>query len=705
MERQSFLSGLLRAASGRQDLVVVILLITAIGAMILPITPTIADFLIAINMGVSVILLMVAFYITSPVDFSAMPSVILISTVFRLSISIAATRLILLEADGGQIIQTFGDFVISGNVVVGLVIFLIITVVQFLVITKGSERVAEVAARFSLDGLPGKQMSIDSDLRNGDIDQAEARRRRSLLERESQLYGAMDGAMKFVKGDAIAGLIIIAVNLFGGMAVGMLQRGISFKESTQIFSLLTIGEGLIAQIPALFISLTAGTIVTRVTTGNSQNLGADIVSQITARPEALRLGALVMLGLAFVPGFPTPVFLILAILAGASGTLLLRKIRTQATPAPGAAARLMTAEVSTLLPSPAGTPVTVVVSPSLFASFERENIALKLRAISDTVAHDAGFATPRIGYRVDAVLANGRYVIELDMVPETTRDLVPDRVYVRASQHGKLEKLGIPSTQMGGSSPAYLSVELSYVRALEGAGVKVFSAVDVLENDVIQVIEQNAAHFVGVQETRRLLSSLENEYRDLLKEVQKSAPIQRIADVLKRLLEEGVSIRNMRVVLETLLEHAPREQDTQALTNHLRAALKRQICYRYGGTDRVLRAFMVERDYEEFLRRNAQPAGTRNDFVVDAEVTSHFLKLLGQRMSIATEKDLETAVILTSPDTRRLIWTIVSKSDRRFPVLSYNEIAPDYSIYTIATLGVHGRGAVSDAQILPRLAE
>src|SRR5262249_49980600 len=246
---------------------------------------------------------------------------------FRLSISVAVTRLILIEAEGGRIVQTFGDFVISGNVAVGMIVFLIITIVQFVVITKGSERVAEVAARFSLDGLPGKQMSIDSDLRNGDIDQQEARRRRQNLERESQLFGAMDGAMKFVKGDAIAGIVIIVINLIGGIGIGMVQRHLSFGDSTHVFSLLTVGEGLIAQIPALFISLTAGTIVTRVGGGDQINLGNDIVSQIASRPDALRMAAVVLLGLALVPGFPSGIFLTFAAVLGLTGTILLCRER------------------------------------------------------------------------------------------------------------------------------------------------------------------------------------------------------------------------------------------------------------------------------------------------------------------------------------------------------------------------------------------
>jgi type III secretion protein V len=245
--------------------------------MILPMPTALADVLIATNIGLAVLLMMVAIYITAPVEFSTLPSVILITTAFRLSLSITTSRMVLVQGDAGSIIRTFGEFVIAGNVVVGLVVYLIITMVQFVVITKGSERVAEVAARFTLDALPGKQISIDTDLRNGDIDANEARRRRRNLEKESQLYGAMDGAMKFVKGDAIASLVIIIVNLIGGITIGCLQRGLPFSGAAQTYSLLAVGDGLIAQIPALLISLTAGVIVTRATSETGGNLGRDIM--------------------------------------------------------------------------------------------------------------------------------------------------------------------------------------------------------------------------------------------------------------------------------------------------------------------------------------------------------------------------------------------------------------------------------------------
>ncbi|HPQ93981.1 MAG TPA: flagellar biosynthesis protein FlhA, partial [Thiolinea sp.] len=308
----------------RSDVAVAILLVLIIFMMILPLPTLLIDTLIALNMGLAIILLMLAVYLPSPLAFSAFPSVLLLSTLFRLALSISTTRLILTEADAGEIIQTFGEFVVAGNLIVGLVVFLIITIVQFVVITKGSERIAEVSARFSLDAMPGKQMSIDSDLRAGVITMQDARARRNNLEKESQLFGSMDGAMKFVKGDAIAGLIIIIVNIIGGISIGSFQRGMDIGEAMNIYSVLTIGDGLVSQIPALFVSITAGIIVSRVTVDDKSNLGEDIGRQLLSQPNALLIGAAVVTLMGLIPGFPTLVFFILGALLGFTGMMLRR---------------------------------------------------------------------------------------------------------------------------------------------------------------------------------------------------------------------------------------------------------------------------------------------------------------------------------------------------------------------------------------------
>ncbi|HBR97062.1 MAG TPA: EscV/YscV/HrcV family type III secretion system export apparatus protein, partial [Gammaproteobacteria bacterium] len=321
MPSEKLQASLLRLAN-RTDIALALLLVGIIFMMVLPLPTLLIDILIAINLCGAVVLMMVSIYIRTPTAFSSFPSVLLLSTLFRLALSISTTRLILLQADAGAIIYTFGDFVVGGNMVVGLVVFLIITLVQFIVITKGSERVAEVGARFSLDGMPGKQMSIDSDLRSGVITMAQARRMRAELQKESQMYGAMDGAMKFVKGDAIAGLLIIIVNILGGVSVGVFQNGMSAGEALQLYALLTVGDGLIAQIPALFISITSGIIVTRVASEDAENLGADIGRQIIVQPRAMLIGAVLMFGFAAIPGFPAPVFIVLGLGIGAVGYAL-----------------------------------------------------------------------------------------------------------------------------------------------------------------------------------------------------------------------------------------------------------------------------------------------------------------------------------------------------------------------------------------------
>ncbi len=299
---------LLSRIGERKDIMLAILLLAVVFMMILPLPPFLLDILIAINITISVVLMMMAVYINSPLQFSAFPAVLLVTTLFRLALSISTTRMILLQADAGKIVYTFGNFVVGGNLIVGIVIFLIITIVQFIVITKGSERVAEVSARFSLDAMPGKQMSIDGDMRAGVIDVHEARERRSIIEKESQMFGSMDGAMKFVKGDAIASLLIIFVNILGGITIGVTQKGMSASDALQLYAILTVGDGMVSQVPALLIAITAGIIVTRVSSEDSSDLGNEIGEQIVAQPKALLIGGVLLVLFGLIPGFPTLIF-------------------------------------------------------------------------------------------------------------------------------------------------------------------------------------------------------------------------------------------------------------------------------------------------------------------------------------------------------------------------------------------------------------
>ncbi|MCU9538543.1 FHIPEP family type III secretion protein, partial [Pseudomonas mosselii] len=322
------LTRMLGHVGARKDLMLAVMLLAVVFMMILPLPPLLLDLLIALNITIAVVLMMMSVYVVSPLHFSVFPSVLLVTTLFRLALSISTTRMILLEADAGQIVQTFGDFVVGGNLVVGCILFLIITIVQFLVITKGAERVAEVSARFSLDAMPGKQMSIDGDLRAGVIDVNEARSRRGEVEKASQMYGAMDGAMKFVKGDAIAGLVIIVVNLLAGLAIGVMQKGMTAADALQLYAVLTVGDGMVSQVPALLIAITAGIIVTRDGEG-ARDLGANIGSQVMAQPKALLIGGALLALFGIIPGFPTFTFFSLALLVGGGGWWVIRQRRIE----------------------------------------------------------------------------------------------------------------------------------------------------------------------------------------------------------------------------------------------------------------------------------------------------------------------------------------------------------------------------------------
>jgi type III secretion protein V len=666
----AILRSLTHWANTRRDLVVVLIIVTTILAMILPIPPALVDVMVAINIGASILLLMVAFYLKAAVEFAALPAIILISTVFRLSISITITRLVLSQADAGSIVRTFGEFVVSGNVVVGLVVFLIITIVQFVVITKGSERVAEVAARFTLDALPGKQMSIDADLRNGDINQAEARRRRRRLERESQLYGAMDGAMKFVKGDAIAGLIIIAVNLIGGIAVGTVQHKLHIGDAVQIYSLLTIGDGLISQVPALFVSMAAGTVVTRVATETASNLGSEIMEQITSQPESLRLAGIIMLGLGFVPGFPMPVFVVLAALFGGSGLAMLAA-RRRADRTSGAVQAADQGEpaskVRLAIPAIAPAPIMIIAEPLLCEELRRCGIHELTMQTRQDVADSLGCACPAAALGDSVRLAPAHYRIELHGVPLLLSS-------------GRLDQSATGTT----ADPA--------------------TAISEVIAELRRILIRYAPEFLGIQETKRLLNQLEGDYADLVREALRVTPMQRITDVLRRLLDEKVSIRNLRLILETLTEWGAREQSAVALVEHARLALRRQICFECAGSERALRCFILQRETEDAIRAAVRAMDGHGQTALDPGISVRLLDALTRQLPTGDRQTEALSVVLASADLRRVVWTLLAPSGRNVAVLSYQEISQDFRIEPIAVIGLDDPPEQTERSPVPAVA-
>ncbi|ABC31782.1 Type III secretory pathway, component EscV [Hahella chejuensis KCTC 2396] len=684
-------ASVLSALSQRNDVVLAIFLVGIIFMMILPMPTMLVDVMIAINMGVSVILLMLALYIKSPLDFSVFPSMLLITTMFRLALSITTTRLILLQADAGQIVYTFGNFVVGGNLVVGGVIFLILTIVQFLVITKGSERVAEVSARFSLDSMPGKQMSIDGDMRAGVIDMEEARVRRAKVEKESQLYGSMDGAMKFVKGDAIAGLIITAVNILGGILVGVTQNGLSAGDAAAIYSVLTIGDGLVAQIPALFISITAGFIVTRVSTDESENLGRDIGGQIGAQPKALFIGGALLLGFAMIPGFPTMVFLVLAGLICSIGFIMSRKARHADTddddiPAMAAAGQTRTPsktpEKDDFSPT---VPLLLDVAASCQQMLKPSELNAELYRVRRALYLDLGVPFPGIHLRFNESMKDGEYTILMHEVPVAQGRLPADKVVVLQDQE-QLDILGIPHQQgeLAMSANPYW-VEKSHAPAMENAGIEYLDAPRLLIYHLSFILKRYASEFIGLQECRYLLDQMEGQYGDLVKEVQRVVPIQRIAEILQRLVSEDISIRNLRAIMEALVEWGQKEKDTVLLTEYVRKSLSRYISYKFCNGQNVLPAYMLDQDLEESIRGGIRQTSSGAYLALDPDTTQNFINELHREVG-----DLDALqhkpVLLVSMDIRRYVRKMIERDFFELCVLSYQELTQDITVQPISRI-------------------
>ena len=686
---------LLLALTARNDIVLAVLVMAVIFMMIIPLPTAMIDALIAMNMTFGVILLMVAVYIDSPLAFSAFPSVLLITTLFRLALSISTTRLILLQADAGEIIYAFGDFVVAGNLVVGAVIFLIITIVQFLVITKGSERVAEVSARFSLDAMPGKQMSIDGDMRAGLIDMEEARRRRALVEKESQLYGSMDGAMKFVKGDAIAGLIIIVVNILGGITIGVLQHGMSAEEALHTYSILTVGDGLVSQIPGLLIAITAGIIVTRVTTEESTNLGSDIGAQLMAQPRALLIGGFLMFLFAAVPGFPAPVFLALGLTVLSLGFVL---NRLQAQPETATADALPALAPSgrpqqTKPKAPAGeefsltVPLMIDIDAGTEGRIDPDTLNQALIEIRQALYLDLGVPFPGIHLRFNASLDAGTYRILIQEIPMAQGRLRAGKLLCREDPE-HLDILKIPYTKEDAFLPGLattLWVEEKYHSTLAQAGIPFLEPARILTYHLSFVLKKYAAEFIGIQETRYLMEKMEAEFPELVKEVQRVLPLQKITEVLQRLVSEEISIRNLRTILEALVEWGQKEKDTVLLTEYVRGNLSRYISYKYSHGQNLLPAYLLGPDLEETIRSGIRQTSGGSYLALDPDTIRRFVDKVKTLVG-----DLDHApnrpVMITSMDIRRYVRKLLENDLFGLPVLSYQELTQEITVQPLGKI-------------------
>ncbi|KYK45229.1 EscV/YscV/HrcV family type III secretion system export apparatus protein [Bradyrhizobium liaoningense] len=694
------LDKLLTIATGRNDIVLVTLLITIVFMMIIPLPSVLMDVLQAVNLGIAALLLMVGVYIKSPLAFVSFPSVLLLATLFRLALGIAATRTILLHAEAGQIIKTFGNFVVAGNLVVGAVTFLIMTIVQFVVITKGSERVAEVAARFSLDSMPGKQMSVDGDLRAGSIDMREARGRRVAIERESQLYGAMDGAMKFLKGDAIAGLISIIVNIIGGITIGSLQKGMGFSEALEVYTTLTIGDGLVGQIPALFTSITAGFIVTRVSSeDNSADLGNAIGKELSAQPRALMVGAFMLVLFSLVPGFPTMIFIVLAAAVAGAGWLLQRRgqlLRTDSHAHQLSGRALSTSPTEASEANKAGSndimltvPLMIEVDRDIQTMIQPDVLDKALVGTRQALMLDLGVPVPVINIRISDYCRKGEYILRLNEVPYGSGRLRPQHVLARDTPEG-LEMVDIPCVV---EEPSFLPqietvwVDVAHLESLRAAGIPYLESAQILSCHVGLIVRRHADEFIGIQETKALLKQAEGSFPELVKEALRLVPLQKIAEVLKRLVSEQVSLRNMRAILDTLVQWGQNEKDTVLLTEYVRGALKRQICYQHCAGTNLLPAYILTADVEDTVRKSIRQTSAGSYLALDQPTTQQIVSRIKDAAGNLGSLPYKP-VLLTSIDIRRYVRKLVEVDLYELPVLSYQELAPDISVQPLARIAL-----------------
>lgn len=619
------------------DIALVAGIVAIIALMIVPLPNWAIDILVAVNISGGILLLLLAIYISNPLEFSVFPSVLLISTLFRLALSIATTRMILLHGEAGHIIQTFGDMVAGGNLVVGLVVFLIITVVQFIVIAKGSERVAEVAARFSLDAMPGKQMSIDSDLRSGLIDKDEARRRRRMLENESKLNGSLDGAMKFVKGDAIAGIIIIIINLLGGLTIGVLQQDMTLSDATVKYSILTIGDGMVSQIPALLGAMSAGLLVTRTTDDeHDKHLGDAIGRQLTAKPRVLLMGGGLCVLFSAVPGFPTVVFMALGLAFFAAGFMLTPSLRARweklAQPTLSAVMRrsptapvLMSAEAVQVRPT---VPLLLEVPVGRLDAQESHSLLAGLEGVLDYFQLNLGMRLPRIDVHA----------------------MRPDE-----------------------DKPAVWRL-LAYEVPIAEGELQQEDTVPSLVNEVRESLRRHVNLFMGTQEANLLLTRAAIDLPDVVKETLRALPLARVAEILRRLVEEEVAIRNLRDILETLADTAQREKDVYALTELTRIGLKRQISHRYA-PDGHLRAVLLEPALEEMLRNAIRHNSGAQQLALDPLEMSRLMTRFRNVVQV-----FKPAAIVTAVDIRRHVRKLIEQDCFDVPVLSYHELLPSLQL-------------------------
>lgn len=668
------------------DIAVVMAVVAVVVMMVIPLPPEVLDVLLATNITLALTVLMVTMFTKEPLEFSIFPSLLLLLTLFRLALNVSSTRLILLSGDPGEIITAFGNFVAGGDMIVGFVIFLILVVIQLMVITRGAERVAEVAARFTLDAMPGKQMAIDADLNAGLLTEEAARARRLNVQLEADFYGAMDGASKFVKGDSIAGIIITVINLIGGVLIGVMRMNLSAMDALNKFALLTVGDGLVSQIPALLISTATGIIVTRA--ASKSNLGADVIGQLFAKPKALYLSSATLLVLGLVPGLPTLPFVILA---GLSFFMARSRSRAEAevpVPSEAAAEVAPTSRAENVVNLLTVDPLEIELGFGLIALADAEQgseLSERINMIRRQFALDLGFVVPVIRIRDNIQLRPNAYLIKVKGVPVGQGELLLDHLLAMnpGSAAGSIN--GSPTTEPAFGLPAWWIREGEREKA-ELFGYTVVDPATVLATHLTELIRSYAPDLLGRQEVQQLLDNLKERAPAVVDEVTPGLlSVGQVQKILGNLLRENVPIRDLVTILEALGDYAVATKDVDLLTEYARQAMGRVIVRQYVEAGEPLQVLTLQPELEQVIMNSLQRTEGGNFLNLDPTVLERVFTSLGREVGRLSNSG-QTPIVLTAPVVRLYFKRLTERVQSHLVVLSYNELDPAQEVQSVGVV-------------------
>jgi flagellar biosynthesis protein FlhA len=685
--------GQLGALLKRGDIALAVGVLTILMVLILPLPPLLLDMSLAISIILSVLILMTALFIHTPLEFSAFPTVLLIATMLRLALNLASTRLILAHghegtAAAGHVIEAFGNFVMAGNFVIGIIVFTILVIVNFVVITKGSGRIAEVAARFHLDAMPGKQMAIDADLSAGLIDEKEARRRRTELEDESGFFGAMDGASKFVRGDAIAGLLVVFINIIGGMIIGIAQQGMPFADAARTYTLLTVGDGLVTQVPALIVSTAAGLLVSKA--GITGAADKALMAQLSGYPKALGMSGAVMLVIALLPGIPMAPFLLLG---GGAGTLAYLIDKKQKATLAAEAKKVETEKTA-----PADEPIAsslkiddlkielgYALLPLVNAQNGADRLTEQIKALRRSLAIEMGFVMPAVRILDNVQLEANSYVIKIKEVEAGTGRVWPGQYMVMDPTGAQVKLPGLHTTEPTFGLPA----TWVDVAQKEEASLKNYTVVDaatVLSTHLTELLKSHTAELLSYAEVQKLLKELPKEQGELLKDIAPAQiTVSGIQRVLQLLLGERVSIRDLSTILEGIADALPYTRNPVTIVEHVRVRLARQICAQYTSATGYLPLIALSAKWEQNFAESIVGQGEERSLAMQPSRLSEFITLVRERFEDAAREG-EAPVLVTSPAIRPFVRGIVERFRAQTSVLSQSEIHPRVRLKTVGSI-------------------